>query len=64
MYAYTPALTHKLYIKSFGLYSVCEWAAGVYTYIFPKKTVLNPIRDTRPGDSQVYIAVSIKQTAI
>jgi hypothetical protein len=23
-----------------------------------------PIRDTRPGDSQVYIAVSIKQTAI
>jgi hypothetical protein len=26
-------LTQKLYIKSFGLYSVCEWAAGVYILI-------------------------------
>ena len=22
-------LTHKLYINPFGLYSVCEWVAGV-----------------------------------
>jgi hypothetical protein len=41
-------LTHKLYIKSFGLYSVCEWAAGVYIIdnflknsIYPIETLLS-----------------------
>ena len=30
-------ITHKFNIKPSGLYSICEWFAGVYTSIKPKK---------------------------
>ena len=39
-------ITHKFNIKPSGLYSICEWFAGVYTSIKTKKLNFIPSNQT------------------